>query len=199
MALALNLQSQIVQRLRQRILSGAIPSGAPLREQSLAKEFGISRGPIRDAFLLLSKEGLLVAKPNVGMRVASEPSLFKRELIVRLRREIESTALAHWFEHRNDQLLEDLAVNLKAYKAACRKGDLDPVVELDMEFHRQIVTAADGASLFDLWHPVTLQMFLRYSRHHTLLESHAEHLGIYDAMKAGQADLAVRRLQAHIQ
>ena len=90
---AANLQEQVASHLRRRILSGRILPGTPLREQNLAVEFGISRGPIRDALLHLTKEGLLLAKPNVGVRVAAEPSAFKRHVIVHLRREIEASAV----------------------------------------------------------------------------------------------------------
>lgn len=199
MPLELNLQSQIATRLRQRILSGSLQPGTPIREQTLAAEFGISRGPIRDAFITLSKEGLLVSKPNVGVRVAQSPSSLKRQLIVRLRRQIETTALEAWFENESAALPRQLATNLKAYKVACRKGDLEPVVDLDMEFHRLIVSSVDDGSLFDLWHPITLQMFLRYSRHRSLLESHAEHFGILQAMKEGDRQAAAERLERHIQ
>ena len=72
--LAATLQEQVASQLRHRILSGQLLPGTPRREQLLAAEFGISRGPIRDALLNLSKEGLLLARPNVGVRVANEPS-----------------------------------------------------------------------------------------------------------------------------
>jgi len=197
--LAPNLQSQVAQRLRQRILSGVLTPGTPLREQSLAKEFGISRGPIRDAFLTLSNEGLLMAKPNVGVRVADQPTVFKRGVIVQLRRTIETAALAEWFETRDEALLDRLDANLRAYESACREGDLNPVVELDMEFHRLIVESADDGGLLGLWKPVILQMFLRYSRHRSLLESHSEHVAICEAMRTCARTTALKRLREHIQ
>lgn len=199
MSLSLNLQSQVAQQLRQRILSGRLLPGTALREQTFAAEFGISRGPVRDAFLTLSKEGLLVAKPNVGVKVAAGPSALKRSVVVQMRRDIEAAALAAWFDQRNPELLEQISTNLVRYEIACRAGDMDPVVELDMEFHRLIVASADEGSLLDLWRPVILQMFLRYSRHHSLLDSHAEHSAIFEAMKNGNGAAAVEALRRHIQ
>lgn len=199
MSLSPNLQSQVAHQLRQRILSGRLAPGTALREQSFAAEFGISRGPVRDAFLTLSKEGLLIAKPNVGVKVAPGPSTLKRTVIVQMRRDIEAAAVAAWFDNREPELLEQLSANLVRYEIACRAGDLDPVVELDMEFHRLIVASADGGSLLDLWRPVILQMFLRYSRHHSLMDSHAEHLAIFQAMKRGNGADAVEALRRHIQ
>ena len=198
MKLAANLQEQVAGLLRRRILSGELASGTAVREQQLADEFGISRGPIRDALLTLTKEGLLIARPNVGVRVAAEPSAFKRNVIVRLRREIEGAALMVWFEKKDPALLAALERNLVDYKDACAGTDLGRVVELDMGFHRLIVEAADDGSLVDLWLPVILRLYLRYSRHRTLMESYEEHSAIVAAIQAGHEWQALELLKRHI-
>ena len=198
MKLAANLQEQVASHLRRRILSGHLQPGTPLREQTLASEFGISRGPIRDALLNLTKEGLLIARPNVGVKVASEPSAFKRNVLVHIRREIETSALTAWFEARNPDLLKKIDENLAAYKVACGASDLVQVVELDMNFHRLLVEAADQGSLVDLWLPVILRMYLRYSRHRDLMESYNEHAAIARAMHEGHEWQALELLKQHI-
>ena len=143
--LVANLQEQVAGQLRRRILSGQLAAGTPVREQELANEFGISRGPIRDALLTLTKEGLLVARPNVGVRVAAEPSPFKRNVIVRLRREVEGAALMGWFERKDPSLLEAIEKNLGQYKEACGGTDLGQVVELDMAGMVQAVLLQEEA------------------------------------------------------
>lgn len=198
MKLAATLQEQVAAQLRQRILSGQLLPGTPLREQALAEEFGISRGPIRDALVHLTKEGLLLARPNAGVRVANEPSAFKRNVIVHLRREIESAAVTAWFADRSRTVLAALDDNLGRYKEACAGSNLTHVVELDMAFHQTLVEAADGGSLVDLWRPVISRMFLRYSRHRDLMESHAEHASIVRAMHAGREWEALEALKLHI-
>lgn len=194
----ISIRDQIVSHLRTRILSGELKPGTRLQEVPLAKELGISRGPIRDAFLSLTKEGLLTAKANVGTRVATRPSAFKRSVIVRMREEIECASLNAWFKHGNPDLLGELEENLVVFREACLRGELQPVVETDMAFHRLLVASADRGSLVDLWEPVILQMFLRYSRHHSLLESHTEHTAIVAAMHSRDRSLALKNLKAHI-
>lgn len=198
MKLAANLHEQVATHLRIRILSGELKPGTPLGEQDLAQEFGISRGPIRDAFLKLAKDGLLHARPNVGVRVAEEPSPFKRKLLVELRQMVEQTALEAWFKSRDPQLLQQLDANLAEYKRACEGTNFGRVVELDMEFHRLLVGFADGGNVVDIWLPIILRMFLRYSRHHALIESYNEHAAIVGAMHAGDQQLALSLLKDHI-
>jgi DNA-binding GntR family transcriptional regulator len=140
----------------------------------------------------------LLARPNVGVKVAPDLSPFKRNVIVRLRREIEAAALMVWFERKDPALLESIEKNLAEYREACAGTDLGHVVELDMAFHRQIVEAADDGSLVDLWLPVILRLYLRYSRHRSLMESYQEHVAIVQAIKVGHEWQALELLKQHI-
>lgn len=183
---------------RRRILSGQFQPGERLREIPLAKEFGTSRGPIRDTFLQLTKEGLLEAEPNVGVRVARAPSAFKRRTLVTVRRTIECGALGYCFDAGPGEVLDALAANLAAYRDACQRELLNDVVMLDMGFHRCIVAAADEGSLLETWLPVISQMLLRYSRHRSLMESYHEHAGIVQAIADGDRKAAQSALRSHI-
>ena len=69
-----SMREQIVDTLRAEVLAGAWTNHAPVREQALAERFGVSRGPIRDALQELSREGVLVYRPNKGVRVNTPPA-----------------------------------------------------------------------------------------------------------------------------
>ena len=56
--------------LRGEILAGALPPGAPLSENEVAQRLGVSRTPVREAFIRLENEGLLTVTPQVGTTVA---------------------------------------------------------------------------------------------------------------------------------
>ena len=60
----------VVQRIRDRIVSGDIPPGAPLRQEDLAARMGVSRIPIRDALARLEAEGLVEIRSDRGAYVA---------------------------------------------------------------------------------------------------------------------------------
>ena len=59
----------IADKLRERILSHQMPPGSDINDGGLAREFGVSRTPVREAMKLLCHEGLLTAQPRRGMTV----------------------------------------------------------------------------------------------------------------------------------
>src|SRR5439155_11116272 len=61
---------QVYAVIRERILSGELPGGSRLPQNSLAEELGVSRTPLREALRRLSTEGLVVLEANRGATVA---------------------------------------------------------------------------------------------------------------------------------
>ena len=193
------IREQIVEQLRKEVLSGELAEGDPLREQSLARRFGVSRGPIRDALLQLTQEGLLVSRPNCGVKVGPTPSRAIQPLVVDLRRRIETFALERASVKLTEADLDELSALLARFRAACKHGAMAEVVEHDMAFHRWIVERAGEPDLVAVWLPILLRMRLRYTRHRNLMESYREHKAVVDALRRGDRKAAVRALAANIQ
>ena len=61
------LSGQVTERLRADIVSGVFAPGDQLNEAQLAREFGVSRGPLREAMQRLIQDGLLLNKPHRGV------------------------------------------------------------------------------------------------------------------------------------
>ena len=66
-----SLSSRVFQRLREDILSGKYAEHDELRENTIGKELGVSRTPIREAMRKLEQEGLVVMIPRRGAQVAN--------------------------------------------------------------------------------------------------------------------------------
>jgi len=66
-----SLTDQIVTELRRQIIGGELPEGAPLRQERLAAELGVSRVPLREAIRQLEAEGLLASQLHKGTVVSS--------------------------------------------------------------------------------------------------------------------------------
>ncbi|MEW6442278.1 MAG: GntR family transcriptional regulator [bacterium] len=71
-----NLPDQIARYLRNKIIRGELPPGKRIGEAELAQELGVSRGPIREAFLILEKKMLIELTPRRGVRVTEMSAAF---------------------------------------------------------------------------------------------------------------------------
>ncbi len=193
------LPEQIAARLRQDVLSSKLKPGDALREIELSERFGVSRGPVREAFRQLSQQGLLVLEPNKGVRVAQNPSVEVRPLVTELRRKIEIFVLNSIFERITADDLADWEAILADIKAACESSDVDALTEHDLRFHQAIIRSHDDKDLFALWQPIAMRMMMRYNRLDDIMESYREHKRILDAIRAEDKPGAVQALEANIQ
>jgi DNA-binding GntR family transcriptional regulator len=66
-----SLAEQIAARLSEHILSGTYAPGQRIMEQTVASEFAVSRGPVREALRLLEKDGLVTILPRRGAQVTN--------------------------------------------------------------------------------------------------------------------------------
>jgi DNA-binding GntR family transcriptional regulator len=88
-----SMTSQLIVRLRNRILAGTYAPGSALRQDNLASEFGTSKIPVREALVQLQSEGLVNIFPNRGFQVRPLTAAELGE-VFSLRMQIEPTAVA---------------------------------------------------------------------------------------------------------
>lgn len=141
---------QLYTELRHRILSGEYPGGMKLSENKLAKEFHISRMPVRESFKHLEQDGLLTILPKSGSYVRSQSLLevkeglevraFLEALAIRLVIECgeEPTALEECLT-RMTELLEAEPFNALAFG------------EVHFRFHRALVQLAGNDLLTETY------------------------------------------------
>jgi DNA-binding GntR family transcriptional regulator len=192
------LPEQITAQLRHRILSGELESGQPLREIEVSSWFGVSRGPVREVFQLLAQEGMLVAEPNKGVKVAQKPSGPIRDLLAKLRIEIETFVLDSIFDQITTADIAKLEAILANIKAACLNNDMGTLLEHDLEFHRTLIQSHDEKDLFAIWQPMALRMLIQYNRLGDLMESYDEHKQIFDAIRDKDKEAALTALKKNI-
>ena len=193
------LPEQIAAHLQQDILAGRLKPGDPLREVDLSERFGVSRGPVREAFRQLTQQGLLVLEPNKGVRVAQNPSVELRPLVVQLRRTIEIFVLESIFDRITDDDIDIWDEILADIRAACEANDLNALTDHDLRFHQAIIKSHDDRDLFTLWQPIAMRMMMQYTRLDDLMESYREHKRILDAIRARDKTAAIAALSTNIQ
>ena len=193
------MSEQIAKRLRQDILSGKLKPGEPLREKQVSEQFGVSRGPVREAFHQLTQQGLLVSEPNKGVSVAQRIDGSVRPLIAELRQKIETFVLDSIFDQITEEDIATWEDILADIKEACQRGDTDALVDHDIRFHQAVIQSHDDKGLFAIWHTITLRMLMQYQRFDDLMDSYHEHKRLLDAIRRRDKTAALEALMTNIQ
>ncbi|MEI6230724.1 MAG: GntR family transcriptional regulator [Actinomycetes bacterium] len=139
-----NSPEAIYEALRSRILSGHIAAGSVLVQAKIAVEFGVSRGPVREAFRLLQREGLIVSEVNLRARVA-ELSAAEVDHLYALRVVNEALALSVSVPRFTADELTSLA-KLATDIAGSEPENFNEWEALHEQFHNLLISHC-GASL----------------------------------------------------
>jgi len=196
------LSDSIYKALLKKTLDGSFKPGQKLREEHLCKELGVSRTPLREALLRLSREGMLERQPNRGCAVRTPDARQITELM-EFRSELECASLRRWGAKIKRASLERLKDGLLEMKA---KGESLPrfrerLLEADEELH-ELVRDCCGNS-FMKEQIERLQGLCRPFRVFRCEESQdiagivEERLAIVEAILDGDTTLAVKLLARH--
>lgn len=148
------LSDQVTTRLRDGILSGLFKQGEQLNEAELARRFGVSRGPLREAMQRLIQEGLLHNRPHRGVFV---PELTDEDLvdIYFAREAIETAALRRVMASGAVVSISRLlATEVDRMVEGLQRDDWNTVIDHDLRFHTHLVSAAESRRLSRMYSPL---------------------------------------------
>lgn len=189
------------ERLRGAIISMDMLPGTPISEKRIALEEGISRTPIREAILRLTKERLVEVVPKSGTFVARIPiSALPEALIARRALENMTTRSAAKYARRS-QILE-LQAMIERQREMAEREDIKGFHRVDEEFHEMVASVGNLSGLWTLVQQVKLQTD-RY-RHLTLPEDGrmdmvvAEHSAVVAAIARNDEEAASAKMEAHL-
>jgi DNA-binding GntR family transcriptional regulator len=186
-----------------RVLDSTFAGGDLITEGEVADALGMSRTPVREAFLRLEGEGLLRLYPKRGALVVPV-SVGEVEAVMETRMLVERFAL--------DKVLAagpaaDIAAGLDAAIAEqelrAAEGDADGFVAFDREFHTTFVTAAGNPIVTGLYDSlrdrqqrmVITSLLIDTKRIESIL---VEHRALTEAIRAGELERAQTVLAAHL-
>ena len=135
----------IARVLEDEIVSGAIPPGTVLRQETLSARFDVSRTPVREALRVLQSEDLVVATPNRGAVVRAHGAE-ELEDLYDLRALLEGHAARRAAERITDAQVEELRASCMRF-AAVSPDDLTGLVRENLVFHNAILEIAGSARL----------------------------------------------------
>ena len=108
--------------IRRELISGKFAHDEPIREQKLATRFGTSRGPVRDALLRLTQEGVLAYETNKGVRVNSPLSEEERDVVVGMRLQLEKFCMRKFILVVSPSDLDQISILLERLSSACKRA-----------------------------------------------------------------------------
>ncbi|OAI39060.1 hypothetical protein AYO40_06125 [Planctomycetaceae bacterium SCGC AG-212-D15] len=198
-------RDQITDSLREDVICGRLTAGERVSEASLAERFGVSRGPIREALSQMVSEGLFVAKPNCGVVIAPPAPLEVRDLVLPIRRTLETYALRHIFPTLGPDDFRHWEDILFRMERACQLGDARAFPALDVAMHRWLMERCGQPDLLAIWQTIVTRMRGHFwvraeaAQHRgDLMRLHADHVKLIDAFR-GDVNTAVKALEAHIE
>lgn len=196
------IADKICNKLQKAIVEGTIPAGSKISEPALASEYGISRGPLREALSRLEACNLIERKPNVGARVVT----LTREHLVEIyliRESLEGLAARLAAENMSDKDVNELDALLEEHKHQIIQDQSYYQKEGDMDFHFRIVKGSNNSYLIDmfsndLYHLIRLYRYQFGMVSKRVPRAFVEHGQIVDAIRQHDGELAQFLMSRHI-
>jgi DNA-binding GntR family transcriptional regulator len=192
-------RAQIVtDQLREAIQSGQLPAGTPLMQTDVAKQLGVSTTPVREAFAVLLREGLLVGDPHRGA-VVFRPTVADLRENYEMRLALEPLATELAVPNLTDVDFADLDAHLDEMRKTKRSLDYLP---LNRRFHQRLYEAAHRPKLYATIEELR-ESAAAYANVFALNEadpsqSQAEHEAIVAACRKGDPQAAAEAMRRHL-
>ena len=192
---------KVYETLYDEIVSLKILPGTKVSETEVARRFGVSRQPVRNAFTKLSNKELLLIRPQKATEVRGfSMDRIKLARLVRLSVEIEITrhAVSRWNADCNDQLEENIALQ----ERAIQNDDLTKFHALDYDFHHLICKLSNNPLAFevilDCKQKVDRLCLLSLTKHTEARSVLEDHRDIAAGLASGDLEKAQNTTRKHL-
>ena len=192
------ISMRIRDRLLDRIIGGHYEPGERLVELQLAREFGTSQAPVREALRDLEVAGLVTIKPRRGSFVNDYHAKAQHEIYY-VRGALEEAAMRLALPHLTRDM-RPLALHLEGMRQAARDADPEAMVHHSVGFHRHIMRACGNELLLKMWESLNVEAHSRKTtmQPNTDLVAVAEsHAPLFEAIEGGDVERACTVSREH--
>ncbi|WP_329115014.1 GntR family transcriptional regulator [Streptomyces sp. NBC_01353] len=177
--------------IRDDIVSGVLPCGSRLTEEQLARRYGVSRVPVREALRTLESEGFVISRRHAGAHVA-EPTEQEAADLLDVRALLEPLGAARAAQRRTDAHLKVLRGLVRLGQERARRGQGEDLRSLGSWFHETLAQASGSPALAALLTQLRHKIAWMYAVEPAAqpVEAWAEHGAIVDAVARGDAERA---------
>ena len=196
-----SLSDTIPDLVRERILKGSYKIGQKIKENDLAKETGVSRTPIREAFKNLEEEGLIDYIPHRG---CFAKGFTKRDIddIYSIRTALEILAVEWATERITDDQIDELEKQCDIMEFYTMKDDDKKALATNSSFHEVIYNATGSRFMAQALR--SYKSYIAQTRREVFYNKEyieevlKEHRGILEAIKAKDVDKAKLAMKNHL-
>lgn len=196
------LDSQTIYNLMFKAIAlRKIPPGTKLSEERLCKVFGVSRTRLREVFLKLSQDRIIIQRMNRGAYV-SEPTARDTEEVFAARRAIESAVVEELARDCSKEALMRLRQHLQQETEARAQGNHERLTQLTADFHVLLAELSGNSIYLDIVRRLaalsSLIIYL-YDSPGAQACKDDEHHALVQAIEKGDAGMARDLLLVHLQ
>ncbi len=196
------LHIQVYQIVKEKIIKGEYEPNERLVESKLAEQLGVSRGTVREAFRMLTKDELLEQKDN-SLYVYNPDSDDILD-IYECRRSLESLSVKLAAKNITDDQLQELEQIIQDSKEALAQNDTEKHTFLNQQFHDKIAHSSQNKQLVQLFEVINAKV--QYIRNCFLKEQSYslsvlinDHEQIFQALKDRDPNKAELYMNEHIE
>jgi DNA-binding GntR family transcriptional regulator len=193
--------TRVFEALRQAIVQLQLRPGNPLSEADIGRQLGVSRQPVREAFIKLAESGLVEIRPQRGtfVRLISIREVSNARF---LREAIEVAILKKAVREATDQDIATLKQLLREQRLAATGDDTVAFLRLDERFHQVLAKSADCEDAWRVLEGLKAQMdrvrYLSLPNATPLKTIIDQHEVILEALVARSPDAAEKAMQLHL-
>lgn len=197
------LADSVADAIVELAVRGVLQPGQRLKEHELAKEFKVSRLPVREALTELASQGVVYYAPRRGARLMEIDS-YKLRKVLEVRERLESLALKTALQmfRTEPHALAPLDAAIEQMAEAARVNDPFGLAKADIGFHRALCVASGNEVLVKAWSGVSRQMLIILGLEQRERPTNYPHVAIHRALRdvIAEADFeeAERALAEHI-
>ena len=193
-------QEVVLRHLRADILTGVLPPGQQIIQESLASRYGVSRAPLREAMRVLEGEGQIIHLPHRGYFVAELDLVNMRE-VYRLREILEREAIRAAIPNLTDTEIQAIGAVADEVSAAAASGELLAITLANRRFHFMVFEASQMPRLVriltQLWDATDVYRSVYFAAPGSMAHVARDHAGILEALRARDTDEVIRWQDSH--
>ncbi len=202
----MSLRDKAYEQLKERIVDCTYAPDSVINEEWLQSEFGMSRTPIREALIMLEREGLVKIMPKKGVRIV-RMTLEDVHDVFEIRKLIEPYILRQYGHKVSRQRLETMERKHRALLEALEQGSEEEfkkqVNAVDYELHSMLIDTAHNPFFSDLRRIIfaqnsRLRILSAREVEGRLNKTLLEHLELLQALREGDLDCAAERMTVHL-